>query len=94
MHYFREHVRVRLCADGLDECIAHEVPHLREVLGPSNLGTLQEEGHGLGCRHSHTLLDVKEKKSLAYSALAEERLAAAASPELLAKRPVVNITRA
>lgn len=54
VHDLWQDVRVWLSADGLDEGVAHEEPHLGEVLWPSDPRTLQQQGHGLCCRHSHT----------------------------------------
>lgn len=53
VHDLRQHIRVWLRADGLDEGVAHEVPHLGEVLGTPHPGTLQQQRHGLRGRHPH-----------------------------------------
>lgn len=53
VHDLRQHIRVWLCTDSLDEGVAHEVPHLGEVLGTPHTGTLQKQGHGLCSCHPH-----------------------------------------
>lgn len=53
VHDLRQDVRVWLSADGLDERVTHEVPHLGEVLRSSDPCTFQQQGHGLSCCHPH-----------------------------------------